>query len=49
MLKKIVFFISLLGFSIGLVQANCIYNGIEYPEGTTVGPYECLNDKWVRK
>jgi hypothetical protein len=29
--------------------ANCIYNGNEYPEGTVIGPYVCVNGQWKNK
>ncbi len=27
--------------------ASCRYNGVEYPHGTKVGPYTCVNGVWV--
>lgn len=28
-------------------RADCIYEGVSYPEGTVIGPYVCRDGKWV--
>ena len=48
MYKK--FFIALIiSICTTIAYADCIYDGVSYPEGTQIGPYICSNGKWVRK
>jgi hypothetical protein len=42
-----VFLISILLLVSGLAQADCQYNGKTVSEGTVIGPYTCVNGKWV--
>lgn len=30
------------------VFAACMYNGKEYPEGSVIGHYVCVDGKWVK-
>ena len=36
-------------FYSSVVIADCTYEGAEYPEGSTIGPYVCSGGKWVSK
>jgi hypothetical protein len=44
---KTLLFTILLLFISGLAQADCLYNGKTVSEGTVIGPYTCVNGKWV--
>jgi hypothetical protein len=41
--------VCLLGLTAITLHADCIYNGVAYPEGTVIGPYICKEGKWVVK
>lgn len=30
-------------------QADCIYNGVIYPEGTILGSLVCAGGQWIRR
>jgi hypothetical protein len=52
MIKKIiskhyVILAFLLLSSISEAQNSCVYNGDTYAEGTAIGPYICMNGRWV--
>ena len=44
----------LLGLLLSIVVANsasadCLYNGVRYPEGAVIGPYVCQGGQWVKR
>jgi hypothetical protein len=44
-MKKLVFLIiSLLFFFSAIVYADCVYNGVSYPEGTMINGLTCQAD-----
>lgn len=47
-MKKLSTIIIFLMFS-NIAMADCFYNGIEYSEGTVIGPYVCSGGEWVNK
>ncbi len=49
MMKKIMFFITLLLVLVSGVYADCKHNGRWYAEGTVKGPYICVNGSWIRR
>ncbi len=48
LIMKWILILILSGFAFP-VKADCIYNGVTYPTGSTIGPYICSNDNWVKK
>jgi hypothetical protein len=48
MIKKIAV-VLLLSVTANVGNADCLYRGKGYPEGTVIGPYICKDGQWVRK
>jgi len=48
MLKKLAI-ILLLSATAHVVNADCIYGGVKYPEGSIIGPFICSGGQWVRR
>lgn len=46
-MKILMYLILFLMLSVAIAQADCVYNGASYPEGTILGPYICTNGQWV--
>ena len=50
-LKKV--FVQILVASLLLISINasadCIHNGVVYPEGTIIGDSVCIGGKWVKR
>ncbi len=46
MIRKSILTVFLL-ISASTAQADCVYNGVIYPEGTIIGPYICIGTQWV--
>lgn len=42
-------FVFLLLLLAGTASADCEYNGVVYPEGTSIGPYVCVNNVWEER
>ena len=42
-------FIIIIFFIYSFLNADCLYNGILYKEGTIIGPYKCIGNAWVKK
>ena len=45
-IKKIALLIVVLLYG-ELAFADCTYNGVNYPQGTVLGPYTCSGTQWV--
>lgn len=48
MFKKKLLIVFIIVFS-SAIYADCEHRGRWYPEGTTMGPYVCINGQWIRR
>lgn len=49
-MKKVINLLAVLVLSISATYAQaCMHNGVEYPEGTIIGPYVCSGGTWVQR
>ena len=47
-MKRLTFIVGCL--LIGSISyADCVYEGVSYPEGTKIGPYVCEDGSWILK
>ncbi len=47
-MKKLSMLIGILLLS-NIAVADCSYNGQDFPEGTVIGPYVCVNGEWITR
>jgi hypothetical protein len=48
MAKKLAI-VLLLSVTANVVNADCIYDGVSYPEGSVIGPFVCSGGQWVMR
>jgi hypothetical protein len=47
--SSIFFILFLLAGTISAAYADCIKDGVRYPEGAVVGGFICQNGQWVKR